>query len=321
MIKKVVIVCPSGASGGQEALHQLCHIINTNVKEIDAFMHYYGPGEKIINERFRHYNLKTIREVRESDDHLIIIPEIFAFLIYKFKRSKVGLWWLSIDGYYTVKKYSRRNRIKEFFGLLKWPDLNNMDSRVLNLYQSEYARIHLSSEGAFNLFALSDFTKEEFLNSEDDLHLDGRKNIVCYNPKKGYEITSRLKELYPDIKWVPLINLTPNQIKRLLLESKVYIDFGNHPGKDRFPREAASSGVVVITNMVGSAGNNKDLPLDAIFKIENPLEDHQEVYNLIKDIFIDYKSYFNKQSNYRSIIRNERTVFIEEINCILKNTK
>ena len=47
--------------------------------------------------------------------------------------------------------------------------------------------------------------------------------------------------------------MTPEQVVDLMSESKVYIDFGNHPGKDRIPREAVINGCCVITGVRGSA--------------------------------------------------------------------
>ena len=42
-----------------------------------------------------------------------------------------------------------------------------------------------------------------------------------------------------DFNFVPLINLNNDEIINTLSKSKIYIDIGSHPGKDRLPREAA----------------------------------------------------------------------------------
>lgn len=56
-----------------------------------------------------------------------------------------------------------------------------------------------------------------------------------------------------DLRWVPLIGMTTEEMRSCMSKSKVYIDFGNHPGKDRIPREAAISGCIVITGKRGAA--------------------------------------------------------------------
>jgi hypothetical protein len=53
----------------------------------------------------------------------------------------------------------------------------------------------------------------------------------------------------------------------------VYIDFGNHPGRDRIPREAAAMGCVVITNRRGSAENDVDIPIPNFLKIDDAFPD------------------------------------------------
>ena len=50
--------------------------------------------------------------------------------------------------------------------------------------------------------------------------------------------------------------------------AKVYVDFGNHPGKDRIPREAALCGCRVVTNLRGAAAYREDVELDDCLKFD-----------------------------------------------------
>ena len=77
--------------------------------------------------------------------------------------------------------------------------------------------------------------------------------ILLYNPKKGLDKVLPIIEQTPWLKWIPLINLTEEDMIAYMHLAKVYVDFGNHPGKDRIPREAAICGCCVITNREGSA--------------------------------------------------------------------
>ena len=54
-------------------------------------------------------------------------------------------------------------------------------------------------------------------------------NAYC-SPKIPISISGLILKLYRNVDE----NLTTKQVKELLLKSKVYIDFGNHPGKDRY---------------------------------------------------------------------------------------
>ena len=51
-----------------------------------------------------------------------------------------------------------------------------------------------------------------------------------------------------DIKFVPLINYGINELIEILLKSKIYVDFGFHPGVDYLAREAAILKNCVISN-------------------------------------------------------------------------
>lgn len=75
--------------------------------------------------------------------------------------------------------------------------------------------------------------------------------LYCIILKKGIKFTKKLIDKSIGIKWIPIENMTTQQVKSLLGNSKVYVDFGNHPGKDRFPREAAIMGCCVITGKRG----------------------------------------------------------------------
>ncbi len=88
---------------------------------------------------------------------------------------------------------------------------------------------------------------------------------------------------------------------------KIYVDLGAHPGKDRIPREAALAGCVVITNKLGAADNEVDIPIEE--KVDGP----EELKVLIEDIFKNYESYYEKQKNYRDIIVNEKDIFKSQV--------
>ena len=55
----------------------------------------------------------------------------------------------------------------------------------------------------------------------------------------------------------------------MLQRSKIYIDFGPHPGMDRIPREAALAGCLVITNSEGAAGFQSDVPILPKYKVKD----------------------------------------------------
>ena len=104
--------------------------------------------------------------------------------------------------------------------------------------------------------------------------------------------------------------MTPLLIKKLMLNSKIYIDFGHHPGKDRIPREAALCGCCVITGFKGSAMFFDDVNIFEQYKFE---EDLSNFSSLIEDIFNNFEIHHNQFSFYRKQIELEEEQFKLEI--------
>jgi hypothetical protein len=96
--------------------------------------------------------------------------------------------------------------------------------------------------------------------------------------------------------------MNENQVIETLARSKVYIDFGHHPGRDRIPRESAILGNCVITNYLGSAGFYNDIPIESKYKIS----DFSKIGDLINKCFGDFGYMINDYSLYRSSIINQK---------------
>jgi hypothetical protein len=96
--------------------------------------------------------------------------------------------------------------------------------------------------------------------------------------------------------------MNENQIIDLLKISKIYIDFGHHPGRDRIPRESAILGNCVITNSKGSAGFYNDIPINKEFKTSNV----EEIGVVIRNCFENFESVIDKYSLYRSSIKHQK---------------
>jgi hypothetical protein len=134
-------------------------------------------------------------------------------------------------------------------------------------------------------------------------------DIICYNPVKGIEQTEIIKNMNPDIKFIPITNMTENEIIELLKISKVYIDFGNHPGRDRLPRESAILGNCVITNLKGAAGFKEDVLIDDKYKVS----DINLAGDIIRYCFNNFEESINDFKIYREYISNQKTEFYNQI--------
>lgn len=321
MSKKVYVCCPGGAvTGGPELLHQLVDALRTY--NVDAYI-LYTPIEKNfeITKAYEHYNVPIAQYQKiEISNSLVILPEVSTGLVSLFDGAQIAIWWLSIDNYfgYTGEKPFKEHlihNVRVFFG--KKLGLKNL-KKFIHFTQSEYARSYLERIG-IDSEMLTDYLNETHLNQNHQLNKSNRENIVAYNPKKGINFTKCLIDNNQDITFIPIQGMTPIQVRELLSRTKVYIDFGNHPGKDRFPREAAMAGCCIITGMRGSAANDIDVAIPKKYKI-NDLSSSQfdgEFKKIIKEIFEDFDCCSADFNSYRHQIKLEPMLFKEQVKKIV----
>lgn len=340
---KVYIACPANvASGGPELLHQLGFSFINNL-DIPAIMYYYNFNSykfRIpVHPECKIYNVPYVLKIPEIEDirkNILIVPEVFSGLsvLTKYKNIRKGIWFLSVDNYY----FSRLSKTDFFFQrlfnksmkLLHLPPLFEIYSeknlkRLVNKY--DYRNDLLLKTADFYmtntyrglawfkelkpLYYLSEYLNFEFLKIDPDL--SEKQNIVAYNPKKGIAFTKKIISSAKDIKFVPIINMSRDEVIRTLQRAKVYIDFGNHPGKDRIPREAAILGCCVITGKRGSAAFFEDVSIPEEYKFDDTKENIPKIIEKIKDCFENFDKRYKDFDHYRSVIKNEPKKFLEDL--------
>lgn len=318
---KIYVLCPAYVkTGGPELLHQLVNKLTA--KGINAYIVYTGTKEEnkdYTADDFKCYNTKNILEeqIEDKEENVLIIPEIQVKSINKFKYIRKAIWWLSVDNYtknYTFISSMKLCGIKYAIKLLLNGTIvfhkNDYKKARYNLCQSYYSMCFLKKKNVKNIMYLSDYINRTFMNENKEKH---KKNKVLYNPKKGYRFTKKIINKSPYIDWVPIKNLTTEQVKELLLESKVYIDFGNHPGKDRFPREAAICDCCIITGKRGSAKYYEDVKIPDEFKFYDNKKNIPLILSKINECLSDYENQKNKYKIYKEFIRNEEKDFEDDI--------
>lgn len=331
--RRIVVLCPPYyKTGGTELLHQLVSKIN-GFSQIKAFICYIGVDWKIealpTPQSFIKYvddNVVKIDEINSED--ILIFPETLTKISYDFKNNYKILWWLSVDNFYNSIGYKKKPIIKNLLKkILSRPPFNiindvfKSDLFELHLVQSEYALLHLKSQKVEKkILSLSDYLGLDFGKIEYDPK--GRKNRILYNPLKSSKFIENLVNT-TDFEWIKLEKLSNEELINEYQMSKIYLDLGNHPGKDRIPREAAIFGCVLVTNTKGSAKNNIDVQIDSEFKV---MENNSlEVVQRLQEILHNYDSCFEKQDNYRKKIEQEEAIFNQEVaqfvNFLIQNTQ
>jgi hypothetical protein len=338
---KIYVVSPALAkTGGPELLHQFAFNLR-NKLNIEAYM-YYIPNNisDPVNNEYKEYNIPFVREIEDNPENIIIVPEVYSYVKFLKNFKNIGkiLWWLSVDNFYISLFFEEKyiyqivlRIINKLFKVLTKQPLfdipqlimkyyNNKDFTYvynflkdinLHLVQSKYAENHLRKLGIINIDYLSDYLNTNFLLQDFDI--DKKENIVLYNPSKGYYFTYKIIKNAPNLKFIPIKNLSRNMVIELLKKSKVYIDFGNHPGKDRLPREAAILGCCVITGKRGSAAFFEDVPIPYEYKFEDRIENIPKIIKKIEECLEKYEEKYKDFDYYRSVIKNEPKKFEEDL--------
>lgn len=317
MSKKVYVCCPGDVvTGGPELLHQFVDALQKN--NIDAYILYRPFNKKFsVPQQYKHYKTPVAEYSDDisSSNSIVVLPEVDTGLSKYFPRAHIVVWWLSVDFYFS---YTGNHPIKEFI-LDKINIVTGRRKTIsrMKLYshyaQSEYARNFLLQNG-IEASMLTDYLGSAHLDVDVKKSDKEREKIIAYNPKKGVLFTNKLISNNGDYKFVAIKNMTPQQVRNLLLSAMIYIDFGNHPGKDRFPREAAMAGCCIITGRKGSALNNIDICIPLKYKLnENDRNVNAIFRTLVDDIFDNFESITMEFSEYRKIIQNEPKVFEEQV--------
>jgi len=345
---KIFIACPANtATGGPELLHQLAYHLRKDLS-IYAYMHYYNFNDRRfetpVHPEYQIYGNSYVTKLNEIEDNkknIIIVPEIRdgINLLQHFKNIRKGVWFLSVDNYYLSRLRKKDffipraiNKItKIFFGepLINF-DITSEEILKKLVEKCDYTKDPLLKLADFYmtnsyrglkwfsdlepLYYLPDYyVNIRFIEESCKLNLNSKKNIVVYNPKKGYLFTKKIIKFADDIVFVPIENMTREEVINLLKKSKVYIDFGHFPGPERIPKEAAILGCCVITGKRGSAGFYEDVSIPNEYKFEDREENTPKIIDKIKDCFENYEERYKDFEYYREVIKNGPQKFIEDL--------
>lgn len=303
---KIFVVSPQNrTSGGPELAHQMCSAINrlTDVTAQMCYANLHPPFEIAVDaptpEPYVIYNTNPCTDFSLIDRHenVVVFPEGLTLSMRHIKNARIVLWWMSVDNYIESTQESNLPYIK--------------DNVFLHLFQSHYAEDYVNRKlpGVRGIF-LSDYINEQ--HGKFLFPTEYRRDMAFFNPTKGYADLKPLIEKTNWLKWVPLVNLDISKMILLMQSGKIYVDFGNHPGKDRIPREAAANGCCVITNKKGSAAFTEDVPIPEEYKFENPAEHLDEIDALLLDICDNFARHQSMFAGYREFIAGEKEKFDQD---------
>ncbi|MCG2908009.1 MAG: hypothetical protein L7H12_03620, partial [Sulfolobales archaeon] len=120
------------------------------------------------------------------------------------------------------------------------------------IVQSYYAyNFLINSAEKSKMFLLHEPLEDEYLNFT--ISNDRKDDIITWNTRKAYPITLKvIKALKKNkVHVVDLENVGKGNMINILGKSKIFIDIGIHPGRDRPPREAVALGNIAVVNNHG----------------------------------------------------------------------
>ena len=314
-------------SGGPEATHQLVHELRA--LGVPAFLVPVGrtrAAQRVAD--YDVYDAPERRHVPHAPGQVVVAPEVYLPELLAMRDVRRVCWWLSIDNspVFRAERYAAdvvagladRPRLREARAfvwlahreLARWrPRLRDIDHVAQSHYAAEYLRRRLGVTAPL----LTDYIPGAASGAASVERPDRDRLGVAYNPAKGHRLLRRVQLLTPDLHWLPISGLTPDGVRDRLGEATVYLDLGQHPGKDRMPREAALAGAVTVVARRGSGADDTDVALPADHKLELGRDLPQRAAALVRTILGDPATAFRRQDDYRAGIRGEHEVFRTEV--------
>lgn len=318
----IYVACPGNlATGGTELCHQLVLKLRQCGLPGKIFYSYFTDKNNPMPDQFKMYNVEYTTDLAGLDDtekNLLITPEISTELVFRFKKIRTAIWWLSVDNYCAdvYGKYWRLKwKLKLRFRGSKFNIEHPPKKPIYHLYQSEYARQFLLKYGiqGDKMYCLSDYLNPVFIQNDSDCFYGSKGNVILYNPRKGFGFTNKIIKYALAFNWIPLENKTPEEIALLFRKAKLYIDFGEHPGRDRIPREAAVNHCVVLTSKSGSASYFEDVPIPNKYKFDAKVKNIPLIVDFISEVLENYDNHIDDFRFYRDVIKRQEADFESSI--------
>lgn len=320
----IYILAPANvATWWVELLHQLAFKINSVLWFENVFIKYLWEknGVNPTPKDYDKYSIKRISEIEDLEENILIVPEIYSLELFKFKKIRKVVRWLSVDNYYFsqwvnvfFRNFNYRILLKLFWNQNYLWFNSKLKEIDVHLVQCEYVKQHLLSKGIDkkHIEYLSDYLIADFF--ENKWGEEEKENIVCYNPKKWFEYAKKLIRYMQndDVKFIPIQNMSRQEVINLLKKSKIYIDFWYFPWKDRIPREASTLWCLIIISRMWAWWFSKDFPIDEKYKIKN-LSNIKNIRDKILFSMENYHNLIKQFEDYNSLIKNDEEKFNNDL--------
>jgi hypothetical protein len=282
---------------------------------INAYLSYF-PSTSVtsIPDAYRHYGA-VLGAFTDTPDSAVIVPEIYSIPALRFKSQRRFVWWLSLSNFYGWKGDSVfRDAFRSVRTLVRGRRPYGVQSLscLTHLVQSDTVSRHLEERGVSS-FPLCDFVNPVFLLPPSTLHQ--RQDVILFNQSKSAVPVSALQREYPHLEFRGLHGLSALDLRDVYRSSKLFVDFGPHPGRDRMPREAVSQGCALITGLRGTAANSRDVPIPSRYKLDQTSRAFLRQFGAVSsEILTNHQSIFKRDFGpFQTLTLTERESFREQL--------
>jgi len=232
--------------------------------------------------------------------------------LFKYPKIRKAIWWLSVDLYYkTIYEVLKKESVDIIFDIIS-------PIPCTHFADCFYAVKHLELFSIPGIMPLRSYIHPKLIKQAKVGANTPKANYVTFNPKKEFEYTEQvirycLKRESFDISFVPLMNLSYDEIAHIYASAKLHIDFGPFPGREYIPREAAINDMCVITGKRGASKYHEDVPVPEKYKFEAKSENIPEIAKTIKDCVYNYDVHVNDFLEYKNFALGLERTFEKDI--------
>ncbi|MFY0483333.1 hypothetical protein ACI6PS_12085 [Flavobacterium sp. PLA-1-15] len=319
--KDIYILCPpNNATGGPEALHQLGHLLKEMGYKVK--MLYSKRKMNPVHPFYQNYDVPYTFKISDSPNNIVVIPESMTNWIARYPLSEKKVWWLSLDFYEVLmnSREAKKNWIRKIVVPYKHTEYRfEKDKTVTHWNQSQRTKEFLLTKDLDNpIEYLCDYVTELFFENLPNLNDFEKENIITYNPKKGLDKIGPIINSLPQYKWVPLQGMTRVEMRDLLRKTKLHVDFGYFPGRDKIPREALVSGCCLLTGRDGTSGFKEDLGIPEQYKLHENEITVENASAKINHIMENFETVRQDFLSFREFVMGEKERMIADIKKIFR---
>jgi len=296
---EILEACPANAAtGGPEAIHQFISELNKQ-PGIHARVWYWDAYGDPCPDEYKKYGCEYVTRLPDDYD-VLIFPEIWAACVGDYPRGIKCIHWLGIDAY-PIR--TPREKLGSFLG----------DVNIVHIAQSEYAKDFLKKLGVKYLFKCTDTLNDDFYEEYEE---EERSDTILYNPAKATDFQRRLMAECSDMTFKPIKGMTRAEVINAMRHAKLYLDFGEFPGRERIPREAGLCGCCLITSKIGSAAYDGDFAHD--YKFESKDGHIWAIKHKIQYVLEHYEECSKDFGRFREQLKNDRENVPEQVKGIAR---